>query len=92
MAPSSMLRALTQFFLPKLQFTETNIGGLSRKVYVVTGATSGLRKELSLILYPKNAKVYVTGRTERKAIKSIKAAAPYDKAFTIRCNHPMQNT
>jgi len=87
-----MSRALTQFFLPKLQFTEANIWDLSGKVYVVTGATSGLRKELSLILYSKNAKVYVMGRTERKAeeaIKSIKAAAPDDKAFTIRCNHPM---
>lgn len=45
----------------------------------MTGANSGLGKELSRILYSKNAKVYMTARSEDKvnqAIQDIKAAVP----------------
>lgn len=41
------------------------------QVYFVTGANSGLGKELSRMLYSKNAKVYITARSEEKANKAI---------------------
>ncbi|KAI0008811.1 putative estradiol 17 beta-dehydrogenase [Xylariaceae sp. FL0662B] len=59
----------TQFFPPKPRFTEKDVGDLSGRVYIVTGANSGLGKELSRILYSKNAK-------GNEAIESIKKAAP----------------
>ncbi|KAI0188076.1 hypothetical protein F4808DRAFT_64266 [Astrocystis sublimbata] len=79
MAPGTLSRALTQFFPPKALFTEKNLGDLSNKIYVVTGATSGLGRELSRLLYSKNAKVYMSGRSEERgneAIQYIKAAVP----------------
>ncbi|KAH7322413.1 hypothetical protein B0I35DRAFT_425778 [Stachybotrys elegans] len=79
MAPGTLSRALTQFFPPKPQFTDKDVGDLSGKVYIVTGANTGLGKHVSRILYSKNAKVYMTGRSQDKteaAIKSLQEAAP----------------
>lgn len=45
----------------------------------MTGANTGLGKEIAQILYSKNAKVYIMARSEEKsrtAIESIKVAAP----------------
>jgi retinol dehydrogenase 12 len=45
----------------------------------VTGADTGVGKELAQILYSKHAKVYIAARSEEKALnamESIKAAAP----------------
>lgn len=45
----------------------------------MTGANTGVGKELAQILYSKHAKVYIAARSEEKAlnaIESIKAAAP----------------
>jgi len=45
----------------------------------VTGANTGVGKELAQILYSKNAKVYVAARSKEKAMKAIEAikiAAP----------------
>ncbi|GAP88273.2 putative short-chain dehydrogenase [Rosellinia necatrix] len=51
--------------------TEENLGTQEGKVFVVTGANTGLGKELCKILYSKNAKVYVAARSERKAKEAI---------------------
>ncbi|KAI1176531.1 putative estradiol 17 beta-dehydrogenase [Nemania sp. FL0916] len=78
MAPS-FSSVWTQFFPPKPHFTEKHVPDLSGKVYIVTGASSGLGRELSRLLYIKNAKVYVTARSEEKGnavIQYIKAAVP----------------
>ncbi|KAI0380311.1 putative estradiol 17 beta-dehydrogenase [Hypomontagnella monticulosa] len=69
----------TQFFPPKPQFGERDLPDLSNRVYIVTGANTGLGKELSRVLYSKNAKVYLTARTRAKAeaaIADIQAAEP----------------
>lgn len=42
----------------------------------MTGATSGVGRELARLLYSKNAKVYIAGRHEEDAIKHIKGAEP----------------
>lgn len=70
---------LSQLYPPKPTFTETDLQDLTNKVYVVTGANTGVGKELAQILYTKNARVYIAARSEEKAnnaIEAIKKAAP----------------
>ncbi|KAI1414498.1 putative short-chain dehydrogenase [Hypoxylon sp. FL1857] len=62
---------LTQMFPPKPGFTEANLSDLYGKVYIVTGSTAGVGKELARILYSKNAKVYMAARSQDKANKAI---------------------
>ncbi|KAK4208987.1 NAD(P)-binding protein [Rhypophila decipiens] len=70
----------TQFFPPKPEFTENDIpSDLSGKVYLVTGATSGMGKELARLLYSRNANVYAACRDKEKtlaAISEMKKTAP----------------
>jgi retinol dehydrogenase 12 len=47
---------------------ETN----SHKVFIVTGATSGVGKELAQILYSHNANVYIGARSKDKALEVIR--------------------
>lgn len=66
-------------FPPKAKFTEKELSDQTGKVFIVTGGTSGVGKALVQILYSRNAKVYLTGRSEQKAedaIKSIKSNVP----------------
>jgi NAD(P)-dependent dehydrogenase (short-subunit alcohol dehydrogenase family) len=49
------------------------------QVYIITGANTGVGKELAQMLYSKNAKVYIVARSETKAqqaIEDIKKAEP----------------
>ncbi|KAJ5152786.1 estradiol 17 beta-dehydrogenase [Penicillium canariense] len=67
------------FFPPKPTFTEANLSvDLYGKVYVITGANSGIGKDIARLLYAKNAKVYVLCRSENKALKAIQ---DMEKAF-----------
>ncbi|KAL1852355.1 putative secondary metabolism biosynthetic enzyme [Diaporthe australafricana] len=75
----SMKSNLTQTFPPKPSFTEKNLSDLSGKVYIVTGANAGTGKELTRILYSKNATVYMLARSADKtnqAVTAIKNAVP----------------
>ncbi|KAH8657662.1 short-chain dehydrogenase [Xylariales sp. PMI_506] len=59
--------------------TEKNIGDQSGKVFLITGSTSGIGRELAQILFSANAKVWIVARSESKAqavIKTIQNAAP----------------
>ncbi|KAF0329258.1 short-chain dehydrogenase [Colletotrichum asianum] len=69
----SLSSFLTQMYPPKPSFTRENIPDLSGKVYIVTGANSGVGKETGQLLYSKNAKVYVAARSETKANDAIAA-------------------
>jgi retinol dehydrogenase 12 len=72
MAPGpSISTILCHFLPPRAQFTEKNLPDLEGKVYVVTGASTGLGKEVARMLYGKNARVYVAARSENKARKAI---------------------
>lgn len=62
---------LTQFFPPKPTFTDKALPDLKGKVYLVTGANTGIGKETARALYAKNATVYVTARSEEKGTKAI---------------------
>ncbi|KAK1707437.1 short-chain dehydrogenase [Colletotrichum lupini] len=69
----------TQAFPPRPQFTEKDIPDLSGRICIVTGANTGVGKEVAQILYSKNATVYATSRSEEKgrsAINAIKEAVP----------------
>ncbi|KAH9206735.1 short-chain dehydrogenase [Leptodontidium sp. 2 PMI_412] len=69
----------SQMFPPDPNFTEKNVPDQLGKVFIVTGSSSGVGKELAQILYSRNAKVYVAARSQERAIaaiESIKAAFP----------------
>jgi NAD(P)-dependent dehydrogenase (short-subunit alcohol dehydrogenase family) len=60
------------FFPPKPTFTEANLPtDLYGKIYIVTGANSGIGKDIARLLYAKNAKVYILCRSEDKALNAI---------------------
>ncbi|KUI56509.1 hypothetical protein VP1G_03814 [Cytospora mali] len=70
---------LCQVFPPKPGFTEQHLANQEGRVFIVTGATSGVGLELAKILYQKNGTIYVAGRSESKigaAIKTIQDQFP----------------
>ncbi|KAI0427936.1 short-chain dehydrogenase [Xylaria sp. FL1042] len=66
-----MTSALKNLFPGGPLLTEENVGSQEGKVFIVTGANTGLGKELTKILYSKHAKVYVAARSETKAKEAI---------------------
>ncbi|KAI8631156.1 hypothetical protein F5Y19DRAFT_473555 [Xylariaceae sp. FL1651] len=79
MSGPSLMDQISQIYPPKPGFTEKDLPQLHGKVYLITGANTGLGKELARMLYSKNAKVYIAARSEAKglqAIEAIKEAEP----------------
>ncbi|KAJ8115088.1 hypothetical protein ONZ43_g4747 [Nemania bipapillata] len=73
------ISTIYQLFPGTPTYTEQDIPDLSGKVYLVTGANTGIGKEVAQILYSKNAVVYITARNVEKganAIASIKETHP----------------
>ncbi|KAI8682115.1 N-acetyltransferase domain-containing protein [Fusarium keratoplasticum] len=73
------LNTLSQVWPPAPKFTEKDVPDQSGKVFIVTGASAGVGKELARILFSLNAKVYLASRTESKvneAIAYIRSAVP----------------
>ncbi|KAK9491881.1 putative oxidoreductase [Lipomyces doorenjongii] len=69
----------SQVFPPKAKLTEENLPDQTGNVFIVTGSSSGVGKELAQILYSRNATVYMATRSADKAgkaIESIKSAVP----------------
>ncbi|KAG0653118.1 Short-chain dehydrogenase reductase [Hyphodiscus hymeniophilus] len=69
----------SQLYPPAAQLTEKNLPDQAGKVFIVTGSSTGVGKELAQILYSHNAKVYIAARSQEKAtraIESIKTANP----------------
>ncbi|KAI0400854.1 short-chain dehydrogenase [Xylaria palmicola] len=76
---SHYISAAYQLFPGKPTYTEEDIPDLSGKVYLVTGANTGIGKEVARILYSKNATVWIAARNAEKgvnAIASLKEAHP----------------
>ncbi|KAF2463964.1 NAD(P)-binding protein [Lindgomyces ingoldianus] len=75
------LRAIWQQFFPSRSpvFTEADPPGSQvGKVFIVTGANSGIGKELTKFLYPTGATIYLASRSEERiseAIAEIESAA-----------------
>ncbi|KAK7755743.1 short-chain alcohol dehydrogenase [Diatrype stigma] len=86
MSLSLVRRLASQWFPPAPKFTGEDVSSLDGKVYLVTGANTGIGKELADILYSKNAKVYVAARSKEKAAKAIeeiKARSPQSKGELV---------
>ncbi|KPM34467.1 hypothetical protein AK830_g12103 [Neonectria ditissima] len=76
------MNALRQIIPPKPHFTETDVPDLSGRVCIVTGANTGVGKEVAQVLYSRNATVWVASRSEKKgcaAIDSIQLQHPESK-------------
>ncbi|KAI6842710.1 hypothetical protein KC332_g3366 [Hortaea werneckii] len=70
---------LSQIFPPAPTFTEKSLEDLRGRVYIITGATSGVGLELAKILYAANGTVYVCGRSQAStdtAISIIRDSSP----------------
>ncbi|XXH00551.1 hypothetical protein Hte_006899 [Hypoxylon texense] len=62
----------SQVFPPKPHFTEADVPSQDGKVFLITGGASGIGFELAKMLYGKNARVYIAGRSQAKAEQAIK--------------------
>lgn len=66
--------------------SDSNSDSWPFQVFIVTGASSGVGKELAAILFSHNAKVYAAGRSEEKgnaAIEEIKTRFPSSEGQII---------
>lgn len=63
----------SQAFPPAPTFTETSVpaGSLKDKVYIVTGASAGVGKELARLLYSLNGTVYLAARSKERTDAAI---------------------
>ncbi|KAB8205701.1 hypothetical protein BDV34DRAFT_96406 [Aspergillus parasiticus] len=79
------------FFPHNPVLTEQNLSDQQGKVFIITGGSGGLGKELAAILYQHNAKVYLAARSEKKTaevIKEIQKAHPTSSGELLF--HPLQ--
>ncbi|RMZ69789.1 Oxidoreductase short-chain dehydrogenase [Pyrenophora seminiperda CCB06] len=63
---SAMGNQWSQLFPPAPVFTEAQLPDLSGKVFVVTGSSAGVGKELTRLLYSHNGTVYLANRSAEK--------------------------
>lgn len=82
------LRTIWQQFFPSGSppFTEAHLapGSQVGKVFIVTGANSGIGKELTKFLYPTGATIYLAGRSEERignAIAEIESESTASKGI-----------
>ena len=61
----------SQLYPPRPSLTEANLPGQNDKVFIITGATSGVGYHLASILYRAGGKVYITARSEEKGRQAI---------------------
>lgn len=75
---------ISQAFPPAATFTESSLpsASLSGKVFIVTGASAGVGKELARLLYSLDGTVYLAARSKERgnaAISWIRSAHPESK-------------
>ena len=70
---SKIYSLYTQFFPPRPTLTGSNLPSQAGKVFIITGASSGIGFELAKILYTAGGTVYIMTRTESDALKAIDA-------------------
>jgi len=61
----------SQAFPPAPKFTESSLPSLAGKVYIVTGASAGVGRELARLLYSLNSTVYIAARNAEKSGAAI---------------------
>ncbi|APA07496.1 hypothetical protein SS1G_01019 [Sclerotinia sclerotiorum 1980 UF-70] len=73
-----MASAINQMFPPSPTFTDKNLPSQNGKVFIITGGSSGVGRELAEILFRAGGKVYIAARSEvnaKKAIDDIKSSS-----------------
>ncbi|KAK9454330.1 hypothetical protein V1511DRAFT_460339 [Dipodascopsis uninucleata] len=70
-------QSITEIVPPKPEFTESDLGDLTGKVCLITGATDGIGRELAKFLYSKNAIIYVGTRSQNNYDKTVKYITLY---------------
>ncbi|KAI2609925.1 NAD(P)-binding protein [Hypoxylon fragiforme] len=86
MCLSRLYHHISQAWPPRPKFTDKDIPPLDGKVYVISGANTGIGKILAQILYSKNARVIITARSQEKGdktIEDIKREVPVSKGELI---------
>lgn len=83
MAPIGMFSAA---FPPAPKFTEVNLPSLTGKVYIITGAASGVGYELTKMLYSAGGTVYIAARSRERCEGAIKKLFAEKKATTGKLN------
>lgn len=81
-----MVSVFSAIFPPAPSFTEKDLPSLKGKVFIITGAASGVGFELAKMLYVAGGSVYVTARSVSRcegAIQKIKAQTSGKKAEGI---------
>ncbi|KAL1877811.1 hypothetical protein Plec18167_004780 [Paecilomyces lecythidis] len=63
----------SQVFPPRPDFQLEKLPSQKGKVFIVTGATSGIGFKVAEILYGKGGKVYIAGRSQKKGQDAIEA-------------------
>ncbi|PSN75119.1 NAD(P)-binding protein [Corynespora cassiicola Philippines] len=69
----------TQHYPPRPAFTDANIPNQNGRIFLITGANSGIGFELAKLLYKTGATIYMAGRSGprlREAINAIKTSQP----------------
>ncbi|KAJ5028843.1 hypothetical protein J3E73DRAFT_430444 [Bipolaris maydis] len=61
----------SQMFPPAPTFTEDSLPDLKDKVFIVTGASAGIGKDLARILYSRNGTVYAAARSSEKSTAAL---------------------
>ncbi|KAL8722883.1 MAG: hypothetical protein Q9225_000716 [Loekoesia sp. 1 TL-2023] len=67
-----MPSSFSQAFPPAPIFTEKKVGNLEGKVFLVTGAASGVGFELARLLFSRGGTVYIAARSKEKVDRAIK--------------------
>ena len=61
----------SQLFPPSPSLTERNLPSQKGKVFIITGGASGIGQELAAILFRAGGSIYIAGRSEANARRSI---------------------
>jgi retinol dehydrogenase-12 len=76
-------------FPPAPKFTDKNLPSLTGKVYIVTGAASGMGCEFAQIVYAAGGTVYVAARSESRCNAAIEKMQEQSEP---RCKGPIKKT
>jgi retinol dehydrogenase-12 len=82
-AKNPPISTLSQFIPPwPPKFTDKDLPSLAGKVYIVTGAASGIGYELTKILYLKGATVYIAARSQARCDGAVEQLLSETKSIS----------
>jgi retinol dehydrogenase-12 len=82
-AKNPPISTLSQFIPPwPPKFTDKDLPSLVGKVYIVTGAASGIGYELTKILYLKGATVYIAARSQARCDGAVEQLLSETKSIS----------